>query len=1047
MKFLQAQKLRKILVVAATMLTMAGTVVTARAAILFQDDNFGTVDSDNLVIDSNNTNGGNIVLQFGTTLAKTLLYSQANSRFEFNANVDLTNNQLSTARMENVAALPGGAGGLGAGGKGRLVQLTATDSVAPGCISPTCGSGSYSWDGSVWHALQGSITAATASKIVTVGPTGRDYTSIAAAATYLNTLSGGEMWVDPGTYPVTTVVDLSNIKIRGADTALTVIAVQTTGKLNVYQSKFETLTVNVDTAITAAMGMDVQFNAAASSAIEFNQVNFIVGAGKIGIDSTAATKPVTIATFNECTESSGTGTLLKTVATTDLSSSSVMTVINLLSSNPLKIVDWPVTIVGGSNVVTSGTINTVPDRTILVSPGMNIQGAINSLGANGGVVRLNIGTHDITAPLVISNDNIELTGEGPGTILRAQTAGWTGGTTGHDAVIQVGASNGTAPRNNTIISNFQLQVGPNVHGIEVNGGTQNKVLDMFVQSIGVKSATHTAIVFTDGSASAGSRFTASRNIVDRDIAADRWVDGVHFDGGAPVAGQTFGYGNGITDSIISEMVINEAAETSYDFTFMSASAIFSNRARNIGFNNGAFGLYLSNANDVMVMNNTIEGNNNVLTIGIELASTVTNSTILGNAIRGNPSNFASGLTVVDATSTANYIQENQVMNASTSFVDNGVSTNGNYGIGTAAPNTKLDVNGDLALRSNPVTLANGANNNVAIGSFTNIRITGPSAAFTITGLTGGVNGKTATLYNTTANAMTISNNNVLSLAANRILTLTGADIVVPGPGVANFIYDTTQSLWIFTGYNNTNTSSFSLPTQTGNANKYLQTNGTSPLWATPGPASKQIFTSGSATYTTPAGVTAIMVEIVGGGGGGGGSNGTLASTGAGGGGGAGGYTRFLITNPAASYTYTVGAGGLAGDATTSGTGGTGGTTLFGTALLSASGGTGGTGETGVATATPISIAGGAGGTGSGGDVNTVGSAGEGGLHLTAAQASSGAGGGSFFGGGAAGLSTNSANGNQGGNYGGGGSGAITNSATDRSGGAGGSGVVIVTEYK
>ncbi len=1017
---------------------------TAHAAILFQDDNFATVDSDNLVIDNNNSNAGNIVLQFGSTLAKTLLYNQTLARFEFNDKLDLNNNQLTTFRVENVTAMPGGAGGLPATDTGRIVELTATDSVAPGCVSPSCGTGTYDWNGTIWKPLQGSITASTASKIVTVGPSGRDYTTISAAAAYLNTLSGGEMWVDPGTYPVTTTVNLANIKIRGTNTALTTIAVQGAGKLSVYDSKFETLTVSVDAAITATMGMDVQYNAASNSAIQFTQVNFIVNGSKIGVSSTAGTKPVTIATFNQCTESTGTGTLLNTVASSGLSSSSVITVINLLSRDPLKVLDWPVTIVGGSNVVTSGTITTVPDRTINVSPGMNIQGAINSLGASGGVVKLLVGTHDITAPLTITQDNIELEGEGPGTMVRAQTGTWTGGTGSHVAVIQVGASNGTSPRSNVIINNFTLQVGPDVHGIEMNGGAQNKVLDMVVQSIGTKTTTHTAIVFTDGATASGARFTASRNIIDRDVAADRWVDGVHFDGGAPVAGQTFGYGNGIMDSIISEMIVNEAAETSYDFTYTSSSAIFSNRARNVGFNAGSLGLYLNNDQDVMVMNNTIEGNNNTSAIGIQLAANVTYSTLIGNTVRGSPSNFASGISIVDNTSSNNFVQENQITNASTNIVDNGTSTNNSYGVGTAAPNTKLDVNGDLALRSTSLTLANGANNNIAIDGSSNVRITGPSAAFSITGIGSGANGKMLNLYNTTTNTMTLSNQNAGSTAANRILTLTGGDLAVPGPAVARFMYDSTQSLWIFTGYGNT--SSSSLPSQTGNANKYLQTNGTNTLWATPGPSSRQIFTSGSGTYTTPAGVTAIMVEVVGGGGGGGGSNGTGFGTGAGAGGGGGGYTRRLIVNPAASYAYAVGTGGGGGAGASSGSGSTGGTSTFGTGLLSATGGSGGSGGPGSTSGTSSSTDPGTGGAGSGGDINTTGDAGSPGLHLSGGNGVSGSGGGSFFGGGAVGVSSTNT-GNAGNTYGSGGSGALTQSNTNRDGGAGANGVVIVTEFK
>jgi hypothetical protein len=64
----------------------------------------------------------------------------------------------------------------------------------------------------------------------------------------------------------------------------------------------------------------------------------------------------------------------------------------------------------------------------------------------------------------------------------------------------------------------------------------------------------------------------------------------------------------------------------------------------------------------------------------------------------------------------------------------------------------------------------------------------------------------------------------------------------------------------------------------------------------------------NATYSTPAGTSYLVVELWGGGGGGAGpSSGT-----GGGGGGGGGYSLKLIANPAASYFYTVGAGGLAG---------------------------------------------------------------------------------------------------------------------------------------
>jgi hypothetical protein len=73
----------------------------------------------------------------------------------------------------------------------------------------------------------------------------------------------------------------------------------------------------------------------------------------------------------------------------------------------------------------------------------------------------------------------------------------------------------------------------------------------------------------------------------------------------------------------------------------------------------------------------------------------------------------------------------------------------------------------------------------------------------------------------------------------------------------------------------------------------------------------QYLTSGtSATYTTPANCRAIRVRMVGGGGGG--------AYFSGGGGGAGEYVELFISSPAATYAYTVGAGGTAGSGGTNG---------------------------------------------------------------------------------------------------------------------------------
>ena len=67
---------------------------------------------------------------------------------------------------------------------------------------------------------------------------------------------------------------------------------------------------------------------------------------------------------------------------------------------------------------------------------------------------------------------------------------------------------------------------------------------------------------------------------------------------------------------------------------------------------------------------------------------------------------------------------------------------------------------------------------MTLDNYSFFTITGPTGAFTITGLAGGYSGRLVTIYNPTSQVMTIGNNRT-STAANQIITLTGADIVTP----------------------------------------------------------------------------------------------------------------------------------------------------------------------------------------------------------------------------------------------------------------------------
>lgn len=675
----QKNLLKKALNLSSLLFSIGISCQLTHAAIIFQNDDFATIESTGIILNSDNESlpSTTMTIQFGSTIAETLTWDNSLTRFIFSDDIDIGNNQAYNFRVENVV-LPTTMGNPGAGAAGKIVELTGTgtDSTSPGCTGPSCSPGTYSWNGTIWKPLQGSITTSNATKIITIGPTGRDYTTIALGAAYCNTLSGCEMWIDPGTYPVTTSVDLENVKLVGSGTNITKIAVSGAGVLNVRETSFEDLNIDVGvaTALTGTRGMDVKYNVASNSTLLFNKVNFLVASGKVAMGSSAGTPPVTITTLQNCSESADLGTLVAVKASSGLNTTtSTFTVIDLISTTPIKLNDWPVIIVGGSNVVNTGNITTIPDRTILVSPGMSINNAISSLVASGGsgVVKLLVGTHTITSPIIINSSNIQLVGEGPGTIIDVPSAGWTGGTGATVGAIQVGAANGTAAVSNVIIQNFKIQVAPDVHGIKVNGGAENKVIDTFVQSTGPKTTTHTGIVFTDSTSSFGERYTATRNIVGSSAGANRWVDGIHFDGDSAASGGVaglVGYGQGIRDSIISENIVNEAQQTSYVFSRVNASGIFSNRARNIGFSAGSLGLFVVNSADVMVINNTVETNNNATTNGISIYSNVQTSTFIGNAINnGAITNFNIGIDIrAGATSSNNNtIIGNQINGATT----------------------------------------------------------------------------------------------------------------------------------------------------------------------------------------------------------------------------------------------------------------------------------------------------------------------------------------------------------------------------------------------
>lgn len=209
---------------------------------------------------------------------------------------------------------------------------------------------------------------------------------------------------------------------------------------------------------------------------------------------------------------------------------------------------------------------------------------------------------------------------------------------------------------------------------------------------------------------------------------------------------------------------------------------------------------------------------------------------------------------------------------------------------------------------------------------------------------------------------------------------------------------------------------------------------------------KNVYTS-STTWTKPAGIRFVEIEMVGGGGAGGGCNSTTGTQNSNGGGGGGGeYARARIdaASLGSTETVTIGAGGTG---SVGSSGGTGGTTSFG-AHVTAAGGTGGSnGNASDGNAVADSGSGGNGGTGA--DVSIIGSDGGKG-RVTGGEAHlSGDGGASHLSGGRSSAGLSGGGGAMNGYaYGGGGSGAVNaaSQGSNRAGGDGAAGIMIVREY-
>ncbi len=122
----------------------------------------------------------------------------------------------------------------------------------------------------------------------------------------------------------------------------------------------------------------------------------------------------------------------------------------------------------------------------------------------------------------------------------------------------------------------------------------------------------------------------------------------------------------------------------------------------------------------------------------------------------------------------------------------------NVGVNTTTPQASLDVSGDVIFRTMNLPTVDGITLAMDVNSTKSksYRVTGPTADFTIAGITEGIDGRVISLFNRSGFAMLLGNEDANAATTEQIVTGTAADVSIPDKGIVSLQYDSDEGKWI-----------------------------------------------------------------------------------------------------------------------------------------------------------------------------------------------------------------------------------------------------------